>query len=315
MENKINIAELLKDCPKGMELDCVSYDNVSFDKISDDKKATYPIFCYITDKEGNRSGISFTENGCESRRYGAKCVIFPRGKTTWEGFVPPCKFQNGDILYVDTNDDGDDDDDCFKYVFIFEKMVGNKVIAHCYTSTKRAGGFLSLSEVYLVDDTYPIRFATEEEKEKLFYVIKANGYKWNAETKTLEKLCEPIFKVGDRIKKKSDYISGIITQIDIENFYRVKYLDGSVSYINSKYQDNYELVPNKFDISTLKPFESRVLVRDASCYNWEPDIFGRYSDGYITLGGAKWNQCIPYEGNEHLLGTTDECDNYYKTWK
>lgn len=41
---KINIAEILKDCPSGMELDCTSYDNVSFDKISDDKKATYPIF-------------------------------------------------------------------------------------------------------------------------------------------------------------------------------------------------------------------------------------------------------------------------------
>lgn len=86
MKKKINIAELLKDCPKGMELDCTAYDNVSFDKISDDKKATYPIFCYITDEEGNRSSISFTKNGCESKRYGAKCVIFPKGKTTWDDF-------------------------------------------------------------------------------------------------------------------------------------------------------------------------------------------------------------------------------------
>lgn len=30
MENKINIAELLEDCPKGMELDCIIYDNVEF---------------------------------------------------------------------------------------------------------------------------------------------------------------------------------------------------------------------------------------------------------------------------------------------
>lgn len=27
------------------------------------------------------------------------------------------------------------------------------------------------------------------------------------------------------------------------------------------------------------------------------------------------SQCIHYEGNQHLLGTTDECDNYYKTWE
>ena len=77
-------------------------------------------------------------------------------------------------------------------------------------------------------------------------------------------------------------------------------------------QDNWELAPNKFDITTLKPFESRVLVRDANCYKWEADIFGKYSDGCITLGGAKWEQCIPYEHNEHLLGTTNDCDDFYK---
>ena len=30
MKNKINIAELLKDCPQGMELDCTTWDNVTF---------------------------------------------------------------------------------------------------------------------------------------------------------------------------------------------------------------------------------------------------------------------------------------------
>ena len=43
-----------------------------------------------------------------------------------------------------------------------------------------------------------LRLATEEEKQKLFDAIKTNGYCWNAETKTLEKL--PKFKVRDRIK-------------------------------------------------------------------------------------------------------------------
>ena len=33
MENKINIAELLKDCPRGMELDCTVYDNIIFDSV------------------------------------------------------------------------------------------------------------------------------------------------------------------------------------------------------------------------------------------------------------------------------------------
>ena len=28
---KINVAELLKDCPRGMELDCTMYEDVCFD--------------------------------------------------------------------------------------------------------------------------------------------------------------------------------------------------------------------------------------------------------------------------------------------
>ena len=38
-----------------------------------------------------------------------------------------------------------------------------------------------------------VRFATEEEKQKLFKAIKDNGYEWNAETKTLKKLVKPKF--------------------------------------------------------------------------------------------------------------------------
>lgn len=48
----------------------------------------------------------------------------------------------------------------------------------------------------------------------------------------------------------------------------------------------------------------------------------RLLDTYCgSIGGYNWKllsyfqQCIPYEGNEHLLGTTDDCDDYYKTWK
>lgn len=32
---KINIAELLKDCPKGMELNCVIYEDVHFDYVDE----------------------------------------------------------------------------------------------------------------------------------------------------------------------------------------------------------------------------------------------------------------------------------------
>lgn len=32
------------------------------------------------------------------------------------------------------------------------------------------------------------------------------------------------------------------------------------------------------------------------------------------MGYNKYKQCVPYEGNEHLLDTNNNCDEYFKTW-
>ena len=89
---KINIAELLKDCPKGMELDCVMFENVTFEGIKHDE---YPIIVKIKEPP---MALSLTKTGGWNLYNSAKCVIFPKGKTTWEGFVPPCEFNDGDIV-------------------------------------------------------------------------------------------------------------------------------------------------------------------------------------------------------------------------
>ena len=96
MEQKNNIAELLKDCPSGMELDCTVCDNILFDSISN---WVYPI--KVITKDGSKS-LNLTKYGCTSENKNAKCVIFPKGKNTWEGFVPPCKFKDGDVLAEDS---------------------------------------------------------------------------------------------------------------------------------------------------------------------------------------------------------------------
>lgn len=90
---KINIAELLKDCPSGMELDCTMYDNLYFDKVVEDGR--YPIGCY-TIYNDCRTSINFTEFGRFNGHKNSKCVIFPKDRTTWEGFHRP--FKDGDII-------------------------------------------------------------------------------------------------------------------------------------------------------------------------------------------------------------------------
>ena len=374
MENKINIAELLKDCPTGMELDCTCADNVVFDKIIEYEQ----IKCVIGEC---REALILDKYGRLLHICCPKCVIFPKGKTTWKDFQIP--FKDGDIA-VDT----------FGGIHIMQ----NSTTSYCYFDRL---GILDKSKTTCVRVE---RLATEEEKEKLFKAIKDNGYRWNEEAKTLEKynsfytgevlvsgagnivllshvddeiiyyhcILEPIkgfrifetpkygvgkvsncilaskeqrdrlfdrlkksgykynprankleklprFKVGDiiRTKKNAHVILSniIITKVKSSGYEGVIGDTTNKAYINLKYQDEYELVPNKFDINTLVPFESRVLVRDVDHNEWEGAVFGRYDgNSFFTIGGVDWRYCIPYEGNEHLFGTTNDCEDYYKTW-
>ena len=295
MENKINIAELLKDCPSGMELNCTMYEDVCFDYVDE----LNIIHCYIQ-HEAHKTSITFNQHGTPNSDIKSKCVIFPKGKTTWEGFQRP--FKDGDILTVENESNP----------FIFYCDCDGFYNVHCALLDDDFISFTTPNKWTSNHRKY--RFATEEEKAKLFQVIKDNGYKWNEATKKLEKLIEPKFKVGDRVKHISAYTSGIVVKVD-DKCYHIDYPKGEgVCYISSTLEKDYELVPNKFDITTLKVFD-KVLVRDSNKGMWSASIFSHiWENRYICIG-VWYNQCIPYEGNEHLLGITNDCDDFYKTWE
>ena len=392
---KIDVAELLRNCPKGMELDCTMYDRVTFDEVTtvigfDDKKRV-KIILSTHYSDGTKDEINLTEYGTYTYDETAKCVIFPKGKTTWEGFQRP--FKDGDVVAFDIEEDSQ--------LFIFKEYVHN----HDYARSAKCYMMLNCDgEIDFEGDYYVERFATEEEKEKLFDSIKAHGYKWNPETKTLEKLVEPQFKDGDIVTCKDGgllvaciykerkntesfnhhialykgcldvLVNGEIVLTDdklrfateeekAKLFKAIKYkgykwnsktktleklpkfkvgdtiTNGKISitigYIDDKYyyevsrniahrlfienQDEWNLVPDKFNLTTLVPFESRVLVRNDKDSYWRPSIFGCYIKDmtmpYYVLGGTCWRYCIPYEGNEYLRGKTDDCKECFKTWK
>lgn len=54
----------------------------------------------------------------------------------------------------------------------------------------------------------------------------------------------------------------------------------------------------------FKPFE-KVLVRNCDIEKWKCNMFS-HIDGYYVCFSSYWHQCIPYEGNEHLIGTTNK---------
>ena len=304
MKTQINIAELLKNCPKGMELYSPLCGKCVFDRL---------YFGTIICKKQNTQEITFTSKGyymlpvfddCE-------CMIFPsKDQRDWSKFQRP--FIDGDIV-VCTNKS------C-TFTAIFKSMRDDRTFY-------RYGVMFDNNFRCLVNDWSDFndscRLATEEEKQKLFQTIKDNGYRWNPETKTLEKLVEPKFKVGDRIRSIISNSGYIYNVIEVKETLYIVSKDNEYDnkLIDFKIQDYWELVPNKFDITTLVPFESRVLVRYNKDNKWCASFFSHidkdlHSNCYkfVTIDGKSYPMCIPYEGNEHLRGTTNDCDEYFKNW-
>mgnify|MGYP004592035633 CR=1 FL=1 len=114
-----------------------------------------------------------------------------------------------------------------------------------------------------------VRYATEEEKTKLFDALAKEGKRWNAEKKVIEDI-KPKPKKENTTHKKVSY----------------------------KLEHEFQ------------PFE-KVLARDVDTGEWHVDLYGLKNENepypYWCVGGS-YVYCIPYEGNEHLLGTTNNPD-------
>ena len=88
MENNINIAEILKDCPKGMKLYSPLFGNVTLEEV--DINITVPIKVI----DSLNSYNCFTKTGLYYNREGAECLLFPSSEMRdWSKF-----FKRGDVL-------------------------------------------------------------------------------------------------------------------------------------------------------------------------------------------------------------------------
>lgn len=81
----------------------------------------------------------------------------------------------------------------------------------------------------------------------------------------------------------------------------------------------------RFSPEEFKPFD-KVLIRDGKETNWIPGFFEKLlkqsngdSNGdclVVDFRRYSWNMCIPYnDETKHLLGTREDCPEYYKWWK
>lgn len=235
MENKINIAEILRDMPKGTKLYSPLFGEVKFEEVVSDN--TFPI--KVLSKVPNSPIGSFTENGFY---YGdiedAEPVLYPSSKMRcWNKF-----FKRGDVLV-----DGD-----LGTAVVFDGWANDD-----YTKFNTTIDYYKISDSWGKEDiccTLLFRKATNEERAEFIAAAEKHyGGKYNPETLQVEpvKVVEP------------------------------KYL--------------------------FKPFD-KVLVRDDKYDAWKADFFSNYGESdecapYVCVSDFFYKFCIPYEGNEHLLGT------------
>lgn len=229
--NKINIAEKLKDCPKGTKLYSPICGEVKFNEIDIDNER-HPIALI-----SSRGTINFAEDGRFCALYDtAECVLFPSTKMrNWSKFFKP-----GDVA--------------------IELFNGCGVLV-------------------------------EEWADESYTSFKASVFQ-------LEK--------GGFAKRDKRVISidGFVKASDEQ---RDKFIADMEKYFGGKYNPKTLQVEPVKEVCLFKPFD-KVLVRDVDEQTWCANYFSHYKKDpdypYVCINGS-YRYCIPYEGNEHLLGTTD----------
>lgn len=178
MENKINIAEILKDCPKGTKLYSPLFGEVTLEEVNTECTAL------ITIKYNANICSKFFKTGLYYNYEGAECLLFPSSEMRdWSKF-----FKRGDVAIHSFNGCG----------VLVEEWTDDS-----YTSFKasvfqlKKGGFAKRDKrVLSIDDFVK---ASDEQRDKFISDMeKFFGGKYNPDTLQVEKsTCS--FKPFDKV--------------------------------------------------------------------------------------------------------------------
>lgn len=235
MENKINIAEILRNMPNGTKLYSPLLGEVKFEEVV--SANTFPI--KVLAKVPVSPFGSFTENGFYYDDIeDAEVMLLPSCEMRdWSKF-----FKHGDVVRNPHNE----------MIAVFDGWANDD-----YTE-------FNTTINYYKDHTFG-----EEEVCDTECFVKAND-----EQKTL-------------------------------------FIAAAEKHYGGKYNpETLQVEPVKVaePKCSFEPFQ-KVLVRDDECDTWKADYFSNYEKGDKTYRyncvGSFYKSCIPYEGNQHLLGTTN----------
>ena len=313
METEINVAAILKDKPQGVKLYSSICGAVELKEVLDVRKKKSIVVKELNSSNQHR----FWYDGKFFRA--GQCVLQPSkemadwSKFSWKkGDVLVCKDVNSHIIFEKFNDD--------TYTTFTGKLY--------YQATRAGYSYTHTRNLVMTQD-----FDIEKGDAALTYINTIEerlGGKLNRKTLEIEK-AQPEFKDGDVVafgesvaiykKLENDELYFYACIEDAWGLILSDSVNTSLEYrlaTDSEKQQLFDALAKKgkawdakkkqiVDLKPkveLKPFD-KVLVRNYDCNAWQISLFGYRNslNCYYCCNGSSWIQCIPYEGNEHLLGT------------
>lgn len=325
METKINIAEILKNVPIGTKLYSPLFGNVYLKYIGE---------MFITVKHHSTTA-NFYHNGRLYNYEGTEPILFPsREMRDWSKF----SWKKGDVLV--SNDSGtevifdkwyddtytnfyskhyfnSEDENNIKYNEAFlctteRYSLEDKDAAQTYINTieERLGGKLNrktleiekiLLELYDGD----IAFADYGNIQDIF-IVSGRTFSSDGYTSFISlDLSSLTLSMGCRISFFKKDLCELRLATEEE---KIKLFDALT--MEGKYWDaEKKMIVDLKTLQKFKPFD-KVIIRLSDHDTWKADFYSHYctnGEAY-TVGGVHISDpryILPYEGNESLLGTTD----------
>lgn len=313
MEQKLNIAEILKDKPVELKLYSSTFGYIKFNGVHKDK-------VYFSSEDTNVHSVKSNGKMYDS----GECIIFPSKKMQdWSKFA----WKKGDVL---TNSSG--------FKVFFDKWVNED-----YTKFLGKIKVLGDSHYYYYDTAYYILASKKEALEFIKSVEEINNGKLNLKTLEIEK-GQPEFKDGDILScdedtytrhttlilhKDENITESIVSlvrhkklvkiNVPIDNFLlsrlyparedEKKELFDALSKVGKAWDAEKKQIVDLKLKWTPKPFD-KVVVRCGKADKWSIDFFSyKVSNGYICTGDAWFGYCLPYnEETAKLIGTTNNVE-------
>ena len=321
MGNKINVAEILKNKPQGTKLyDLLRNIDVELDKVNTTDVGTY-IECTSTNEVGSTLLFDYSKLGTEKCWLEGLRILLPSknmrdwGKFAWKKgdlLINSCGFQcifkewasddytkfNG--CYSNSRDGYEDvsNEETAK----FDKLDNNITYGYVREIERKLGGILNLETLEIEKPEFKDGdILSIQEDEVHYHAILI--FKGGTDVYVYFDYFHRVLTYGTKIDENEKSISHLATDEEKQQLF------SALKKENKAWDADKKMFVDLKPKAELKPFD-KVLVRDNEDDIWEVSLFG-YKDGelyYRCDNGITWIQCIPYDGNEHLLGTTNNVE-------